>query len=283
MKTPRFSWMAGLVMAVVFLRFFVNPSAVCAHGELPLRIAAVTRQIAVATNHWASLYLQRGELYREHQDWAAAKSDYDRAAQLDAHLGVDFYRARMLFEAGETTAARAIFDQVLADFPAHGEALVGRARVLLGLRERTAAIADFQRGLTLLTKPEPEYFLELAQALADEGKADDALHCLDDGIKKLGSLVALQSGALDLELAQKNTNAALARLEVMIAEAPRPENWLARHGEILAAAGRTGEARKSYQLSLAAMDQLPRLLRQGPPMQKLQAQVHAALVNLGEN
>jgi tetratricopeptide (TPR) repeat protein len=243
-----------------------------------LRILALTRQIDAATNNPARLYLERGELQREHGEWTAAAADYDRAAQLDPNLpGVDFCRAKLLADSGQLEAARAMFDKALERSPADGECLVGRARVLVKLGQRQAAIADYRRGLVLLRQPRPDYVLELAQALTAEGQAGEALRSLDEGIKKLGPLVPLQSYAVDLELERKNPDAALARIESILAQVMRREDWLARRGDILIETCRPAEARKSYEAALAAVGRLPGQLQRGPAMVKLQAHVNAAL------
>lgn len=274
-----FHWLE--LVAVLILLALVQPESACAHGDLHLRILALTRQIETATNTPARLYLERGELQREHGEWKAASADYDRAAQLDPNLpGVDFCRAKLLADSGQLEAARTMFEQALQRSPADGECFVGRARVLLKLGQRQAAIADFQRGLERLPEPRPEDVLELARTLTTEGQVDEALRALDQGIRKLGPIVPLQGYAVDLELGRKNSDAALTRIETILARALRKESWLARRGDILLEAGRAAEARKSYEAALAAVNRLPRRLQQGPAVVKLRAHVGVALAGI---
>jgi tetratricopeptide (TPR) repeat protein len=183
----------------------------------------------------------------------------------------------MLSDSGQLEAARATFDKVIAHSPASGEALVGRARVLVGLGRREVAIDDYQRALRLLREPQPEHFVELAQVLAAQSRPDDALRTLDDGLKKLGPVITLQILAFNLELGRNHTVAALARLDAILEHAPRKENWLAQRGDILLAAGRAAEARRSYEAALAAIRILPGRIQQNPPMQKLSTRINAAL------
>jgi len=273
-----FRW---LVLAAVLIPALVRPPAARAHGEVHLLILELTRQIEAATNNPARLYLERGELQREHGMWETAGADYDRAAQLDPNLpGVDRCRARLLADLGQLEPARAMFDQALQRSPGDGEGFVGRARVLAKLGQRPAAIADYWRGLERLREPPPEYVVELAQSLAAEGQVGEALRALDDGIRKLGPIVPLQGYALDLELSRKNQEAALARLETILARALRKESWFARRGDILLAAGKVAEARQSYNAALAAIGRLPGRLQQSPSMVKLRTDVNAALAGL---
>ena len=271
-RAGSFAWLGGVVALMALL-----PQQADAHGELLIRIAETTKKIEAATNN-AQLYLDRGELYREDKNWAAAKADYDHAAVLDPNLAtVDFCRAKMLDDSGEFESARALFDKILSGNPTDGEAFVGRARVLLKLNQRPAAIEDFQSGLQWLPKPKMEYFLELAQAMAAEGKPEDALRVLDSGIAKFGPLIPLQTLAVELELGQKNRSAAVLRLDTIIERAFRKEDWLAKRGDVLFTAGRLAEAKKSFEEALAAISILPWRLQQGPAMQKLQSHVHSAL------
>jgi tetratricopeptide (TPR) repeat protein len=268
----------SLISAVFLLAAFIAPQSATAHGELLIRIGDATRRIEAATNKLAPLYLARGELYREDQNWPAAASDYDRAAEIDPNLlSVDFCRAKMLDDSGKWDASRAMFDKVLARSPENGEAFLGRARIWIKLHQRENAVADFRKGISLVRNPKPDYFLELAKLLAAEGETNEAVDCLDQGVNKFGPAAPLQLFATELELGRNNNSEAVARLDTVIARAGRKETLLARRGDILLKSGRSDEARKSFEASLAAIKLLPEVLQKASPMQKLQAHIQAAL------
>lgn len=273
---------AGLTGATLLLLALLLPRSAAAHGELLIRIADATRQIQAAdTNDLARLHLARGELYRQDQNWEAAEADYTRAAQLDPGLdGVEFCRAKLLDDLGRLEASLKLFDQVIACAPTNGLAFIGRARVLVKLGRRPAAVADFERGLELLSQPQPEFFLEAAQAQAAEGRTNAALRSLDAGIKVFGPINPLQTFALELEVAEERHEAALARLETLLERALRKESWLARRGEILRAAGRPAAAREAFEGSLAAIQTLPPRLQQSPSMTSLRTRLVEALREL---
>jgi tetratricopeptide (TPR) repeat protein len=251
-----------------------------AHGDLDIRIAAATQQIAQDTNN-GSLYLQRAELHREHKDWAAAMTDYDRAASLDPKIPtVEFYRGRMLGDAGRYDDAIKVLDQYLARRPDDGAGFIERARIRSRKGDHRAAVTDFTRGLDLVSEPQPEYFLERSQALVVLGETNRALAGLDEGIKKLGPVVTLQVYAMDLELAGKKLDAAVARLNTIIPQAARKESWLARRGEIELEIGRLAQARESFEAALRAMDILPARLQLNRPMADLRARVNQLLTTI---
>jgi tetratricopeptide (TPR) repeat protein len=244
---------------ILFTVWIVMPLLARAHSDLHVQIESVTGRIR-QDPHDAMLYLKRGELYRVHGDWDAAQVDYDRVARLAPDFtDIDFFRGKMLLEAGQPKPARRCLDHFLEKQPNHAEALIARARVLAKLDEGEAAASDFSRALGLLPEPKPDYYLERAQVLVCTGDArvEAALRSLDEGIKRLGPLVALQLRAIDLELMRKNPDGALVRLEQLIAQSSRRESWLARKGEILSRAGRTREAREAFAAALKAIESLP--------------------------
>jgi tetratricopeptide (TPR) repeat protein len=127
----------------------------------------------------------------------------------------------------------------------------------------------------LLPEPEPELFLERAQLLVAEGRWIQALRGLDEGVRRLGPLVTLQTSALDIELSRTNYDGALSRVQTIIDAMPRTEGWLVRRGEIEMQAGRTSAAQKSFNAALAAIDALPPRLRAGQAMVELCARVES--------
>ncbi|GEM_PF-314200 len=279
------NWLGGVIGGILGL-IILSPAIGWAHGELLIRIDEVTQRIVAATNtpeRLAPLYVERGDLYREDENWEEAEADFNRAAALAPHwAAVDFFRGKLRAATDQLEAARALFDKVLARDANDGAARVERARVLVRLKELPLAEADFQRGATLLAEPEPEVFVEWAQVLITEGRTNDALRALDMGIQKLGVLPPLQTLALDLEVGRRNYPQALKRLETLHARAMRKEGWQARRGDILRAMGRDAEAKTSYAAALVTIKALPPRIQQGPAMTDLRARVQAALAELGE-
>jgi tetratricopeptide (TPR) repeat protein len=262
-------------IALWLAAMLVSPLA--AHEGLHDQISEATRQIKVEPQN-ARLYLQRGELHRLHGDWRAALADYRRVEQLNSSLDeVRFARGRMYFEAGKAQQARIWLDRFLFAHPNHVDALVTRARVLVKLNHRLAAVKDYARAIASLAKPKPEYYIERAKVLVIEGRKDEALVGIDEGIQKLGAIVTLQLFAIDLELSSKRYDAALYRLEQISAQSPRKESWLARRGLILVQAGREDESREAFKAALSAIESLPPSLRGTSATMELEGQVRAAI------
>jgi len=267
-----------LCLAVIGVYLALLSSFALAHEGLHEQIRAVTAKIKRDPKN-ASLYLQRGELYRLHREWTRAAADYDRAARLRPDLKIiDLARGKMLFESGRFQRAKFILDRFLSQQPDHYEGLITRARVLNRLGLRSDAIEDFTHALAKSGLPDTDLYIERAQVTAgDEKRTDEALIGLDEGIKRLGPLVTLQLTAIDLELRRRNYDAALARLDEVTSQSERKETWLVRRGEILKLAGRQDEARAAFNAAIVAIESLPPARRQSRAVTTLQLRARSAL------
>ena len=249
-----------------------------AHEGLHEQIVAITAKIKRDPGN-ASLYLQRGELHRLHRDWRLAARDYDRAQRLQPGLTiVQLARGKMLFESGRYKQARIVLDGFLRDHPTQLDALITRGRVLFKLALRHGAAKDFTQAIAVAQPPEPELYLERAQILSvEQNDINYALRGLDEGIARLGPLATLELAAIDLELRQKDFDAALTRLDLVMAQSERKEAWLIQRGEILKAAGRNDEAREAFNAALLAIESLPPERRQNRATIQLQVRARSGL------
>ena len=270
----RFSVFVGVAASLGAWNFSAR-----AHGDMHAQIVETTKQIERDPGN-AQLYFNRGEFHRAHRDWDLAQADYDRAIALNPQLSVvDFARGSLYLEAGWPQSAKVALDRFLKKTTNHVEGLVARARTLVKLEQPLAAAGDFTRAIDLGTESRPDLYIERAQALTAGDKPDPeaALRGLEEGIKKLGPLITFQLYAIDLEIKQKRFDAALARLDEVMAKSPRKESWLARRGEILLQAGRAGEAREAFEAALKAIAALPAARRQVPAMVDLEKRLRSAL------
>ena len=258
------------------------PAMVQAQGDLREGIIELTELIAKQPGN-ADLYLSRGDLHRASQDWDRAQADYDYAFKLNPKLDVvDFLRGRLFLEANWPVSGKASLDKFLAKQSNHVEALVTRARALAKLEDRWAASRDYTRAIQLSAASPIELYLERAQALAGNGGeyGQEALQGLDEGIQKFGPLVTLELAAIDIEVARKQYDSAISRIDAVAAQSPRKETWLARKGDVLRQAGRKEEARAAFQAALKAMDTLPPTRRNVPATLDLQKRVREQLDKL---
>lgn len=255
---------------VILVLALLGAAVARGHPEIDDALARLAERLAAAPGD-ASLYLERGELYARHEDWASAEANYLRAAELSPRLPrLDLARGALALATGHPAEARAHLDRALVVTPRDPETRILRARALARLGLRPAALADYAVAFAHLPAPSPELFLERAALFSVPA---DALRSLDEAIALLGPVISLHRRALEIELSLGRTDAALARLDVLAAATERPELWLKRRGDVLAAAGRPTEARAAYAAALAAVARLPGWLAESPDTARLSAEL----------
>lgn len=271
---------ASMLRSVVVVLLLATADGASAHGPLVEQLAKLT--VAIERNPTdAQLYVRRGELNRVHEDWDAALADYARAKALAPDDDrIEFLRGRALQEAGRPTEAKAALDAYLARHPADAEALVARARALRALGENRAAADAYALALERTPGPDPDLYLQRAQAQLAAGDFAAAVEGIDSAIARLGPVASLQLFAIELDVKQGRIDSALARLDMVASRSARKETWHARRGEILASAGRPDDARTAYAAALSAIDALPPGSRRTKAIADLEGRVRSALASL---
>jgi tetratricopeptide (TPR) repeat protein len=253
------------------------PLRAAAHGDLHQQIVALTAKLREQPAN-ALLYHKRGELHRAHGEYRAAFADYERAEKLDPELHVvHLSRGRALAETRRFAEAKQSLTRFLQVQPEHAEAHLLRGRAHASLGEREQAEADFQRTIAETSEPTPDQFVERAENLDAAGRPADALRVLEEGLQKLPGLVVLQLAAMELELKLMRFDAALSRVNGLLAQAPRKEALQAQKADILERAGRGQDARVAREEALATIAGLPDAKRKLVSTKTLEQELRNAL------
>jgi tetratricopeptide (TPR) repeat protein len=221
--------------------------------------------------------LRQALVHQVARRWDDALATLARAADAGADPDeVAAARGRVYLEAGWPRMAKVELDRVLARHPDRWALLYDRGRAWMLLGDAGAAADDFGRAVAGLPEPRPEQVFAQRDALLWLGRKDDALRALDAGIARLGPVPSLELAAVDLEAELARYEAALARVDRLLATSPRNEAWLARRGQLLTQAGRPAEAHAAYAAALALVERRPGT-RRGPRTDELARQLRAAL------
>ena len=248
-----------------------------AHGLLNDQLAGLTRSIGREPGN-AALYVKRGELHRMHRDWQAAQEDFENARRLDPRgVDVELARSRLAVDRGLLADAEAALGHYLAARPDSEVALAQRADLRTRRGLYPAAAADYANAIRVSAEPRVEYYLGQAQALARAGNDNAALEASDDGLARLGSLAVLEQSGIESLVRARRWDDALARLDRMLAHAPRKETDLTRRAEILALAGRRDDARAAFAAARAEWDLLPERIRMSRAMIDLRRRIDAGI------
>jgi len=260
-----------------------DPLPASAEDDVSEAMEIVNRQIA-ANPRDGRLLVQRARLQALSRKFDQALSDLDAANRLTALPEIDRERAQIYLAAGWNETGLEHANRHLAKFPEDPEAYLIRGRMRAKLGQRAEAGADLGACLARMKDPPLDLYLERASILTTEDGAylGDALVALEQGIKRLGHVITLETAALEVELQQRNYQGALQRLDALIERAPRKETWVARRGDVLVQAGRMDDARSAYQQALGMIAQLTPAQRARPGTKTLEEQLKTALTNSTE-
>jgi predicted Zn-dependent protease len=278
---PKCFFLRSLVLLGVSGLLVATTPGARAHGDDQLLIDALTEELAKAPE--ADLFIRRGELFRHHQEWAKAEADFLAAARLEPKLAVvDYFRARLLLEAGTPEKAQPFIERYIKSTPDEAEGWFLRGDVQGALGQHDAGALAYASGLERTPRPRPEHYLRRAKFLAAAPQPDPArvLAALDEGIARVGPVISLVEQAITIELEQRNFAGALQRIELAMKHAPRRETWLVRKGDVLVKSGRVDDAIASYRAALSAIDELPQRYRETVPVEKLERDARTALSRL---
>lgn len=268
-------WVLGL--AGMIFASFVPASA---HGTHSTLLARVDERLAAQPSS-GDLWYQRGVLEFEHEDWAAAAVDFEKAQRhAPGKFPVLWWQGRILDQQGNFTDAKSALDRFLAETPGHWGGLASRARVEAKLGRHKESLDDFRAALAANPEAQPDGVNEVAQALAHNGLTDEAVRVLEAGMKRLGPIPSLQLKVLEMEVAAGRCDSALSRLDAMQRSAPRPEPWMEKRASILAQAGRPGESRAAWQALVSHLRSLPANERDSHAMARLAERARQALAAL---
>lgn len=249
-----------------------------AEDDIAEAMEALNREIAASPAD-GRLLVRRSRLHALAQRYDQALADLDQGNRLTPLPSIERERAQVYLDAGWNETGLEHASRHLAKFPEDAEAYLIRGRLQLKLGRRAEAGADMAAGIQRTKDPPLDLYLERASALTSEDGAylGDALATLEQGMKRLGPIVTLETAALEIELQQKRYDAALSRVDGLVQRMPRKDAWLARRGDVLVQAGRMDEARKAYQDALDAIRQLPPVQRTRGPTRELESQIRNIL------
>lgn len=182
------------------------------HTDLDIQIEELSRQI-VLSNDDPELYLERGNVYRRHGDWALAASDLDRARFLDANLSlIDWYEGRLALDSGDNAKANKLFSLYINSHPEYAPAWHLRAMARVGLNEYLFASEDFARSITLSDHPGPPLYRSLVLSLFAAGEVyeQSAVLAVKKGLGQFPREISLLGLGVDLLLMKPDLEQALA-------------------------------------------------------------------------
>jgi tetratricopeptide (TPR) repeat protein len=252
------------------------PGSTVAHQDLAELVVVHERESARRASDPA-VHLEEAHVRRLAHDFDGALVALAHAAAVGADpADAAVVRGQIYLDAGWPGAARAELDRALRTYPERVHLRLIRARASQRLGEPSAAAADYRAAIAGMRAPTPDQVIEYRDVVLETGDEEGALAALDLGMARIGPAPTLQLPAIDLALALDRHQDALRRIDVLLAQSPRNERWLARRGEILERAGRADEARQTYGVALALIEARP-ATRRGGRVRTLERRLRAHL------
>ncbi len=265
-----FRTLAGMAkVGCVLAWLLVTEERAAAHGEYHEALAVLQGKIA-ETPRDAALIRQRAALHLTHAEWKKALADAAAADRRDGRVpDSGWIRGCALREMGKLHEARAAFDQYLAAYPERAQGWLGRARVWERLGKAWEAAADYREAMRLSAEMELEQVLEWTVLEKRAGGIQAALDAVDQGIKRLGTVDALQRLGVELELEAGEWRAAEKRAKRALRQGGDPLYWLVKKTEIAEAAGDVEGTKRAWAEVKGHVQAMPSLQRGRPEAREL--------------
>jgi tetratricopeptide (TPR) repeat protein len=203
-----------------------------AHPDLLAQIEILDQRLAQDPED-VELLLQRGDLYRRHEDYASADRDFKAARKVEPdHQMLDFYQGRLLFETGHSEAAGIPLERYLNSRPDHAKAWILMGKINLSLSEFTQAADDFGQAITHSQAASPDlYRLKTwSEVAAGRDYWPTALATVDIGLQHFITEISLLGAGTDISLAAGKPETAKRYLSAIPPGLLRLAQWANRAG-----------------------------------------------------
>ena len=270
---------SALKAFLVSISVVVSVAGGWCHGDRNEHLAHLDAKIEANPNA-VTLLLERSAAQRRLGHYEASLADLDRVLAVSPHHHQAHYlRGLTHLRSGNPSKAEVELRRYLESAPESPSGRVALAETLSEQGRFAAAGVEYTLAIAAQPTPVPDHYLARAKAYRAAGQPylDLAVEGLDEGMSSIGPLVTLQRLAIEIELDRGHHAGAIARIDGVLAKAPRRERWLVDKGMILASIGRETEALDAFRLARAAIDSLPNRLRASPAMTALRETIYRNL------
>jgi len=204
------------------------------HGDLSVRIAEKTAAIKKEPSNLL-LYMQRGELYAQHEQPDSALLDYAVAIKngFDSST-VHVLKAEAHLALNEIDEGMKSVSRFLKMEPNHLKGIHVRAQLFEAKNELDKAIRDFEFVISNSEGARPQDYVELSNLYLNRDSTDfkNAIDVLNRGREKLGNIISLEMKLYDLEKSRGNFESAHTILNIMMEPLSRKERLMVEKAEL---------------------------------------------------
>ncbi len=249
---------------LLLLALYVSPQMVFAHGDLDKRIKKASKEIKENPNDPA-LYLKRGELYFQHEEYKKSIDDYKMCVKLDMDSNLLNFRFAQSYEKKNAhKKALRHLDKILKTESEHVKAWRLKGLVLYKEKKFCDAATCYENVLTFAKESFTENYLDASKAwehCKKKGQAQNATEVIQRGLENLGTLNVFYQRLVYLYQKEKNFTAALDFQNKIITSLKRKEHAFYKRALIHKDAENPTAAKEDLQMSLDLIAALPRRFR----------------------
>lgn len=253
------------------------------HGDLERRIHAKTKAITQAPQN-ATLYLERGFLYHQHEEWDNALADYLQAQRLGLTEKILSYRmAETYLELYLFRAGLICTQQYLAQDSLDVKIHKLRGELFYKSRAYDDAIYSFEYVVQHSVDLTPENYVTLAEVYAMKSplQKEAVLEVIEQGLEKLGANVfVLQEQKLNYLKKFNLVKQAIAQYNLIINNSNRKEGWHYKKATYLYQQKKFKDAKIQAEAAIKAFEALKPHQQKTKVMLQLLANIHTLLQKL---
>jgi tetratricopeptide (TPR) repeat protein len=250
------------------------------HGDLERRIHAKTKAIVQEPQN-ATLYLERGFLYYQHEEWDNALADYLQAQALGFQKKILYYRmAETYLELYLFRSGLICTQQYLAQDSLDVKIHKLRGELFYKSRAYDDAIYSFEYVIQYSIDLTPENYVTLAEVYATKGPSqkDAVLDVIERGLEKLGAKVFVLQEQKLLYFKKFNlVKQAIAQYDVILKNNTRKEGWHYQKADYLYQQNKFKEAKIHTEAAKKAFEALKPHQQKTKVMLQLLANIHTLL------
>jgi len=250
--------------ACILMACWLSGASVVAfgHGAYHDVVADLNAKLAVTPDD-VDLRFRLAAAHVEHGEWKACLEEVAKVEALSGGaIRTTYLSGKALAGEGKLVPALSDLDAFLEAEPGHQLALIERARVRVKLGQVEAGFVDYEAALA--TSAPAEVYVEAVEALRRHDRTEEAFALAETSVKETGGDPAALLCAIDCATSLGRTDDAVGHLDELMKKWPRPEPWMQRKAEILAAAGRQEEAKAAWRALHDHLLALPNLERAQP-------------------
>lgn len=256
------------------------------HGDLTIRITDKTVEISKDSSN-SKLYLERGFLYEQHDEFNNAIADYLKSEKLGNQNSLLYYRkARTYYLNNEFDKALSASTIFMEKEPSDIEIYKLHAQILYELENYNEALTSYNYVMKKAGEDSaPKDILEYCDMIlaVDNSNYNEALEAIEYGLSNLGeNAFTLQSRKLEYLKTLNQTEKVIDQYNYFILINERKEGWYYKKAEYLVSIERHQEANIALQQSKIAIQQLSSKFKQTGIIIELTQQINLLEIRINQ-